>query len=206
VRGLLDFPPAVDRPRPPARQLPPAIETETGEQISVQLLVQTLARLRPAGSVIVEEAPSTRPVMCEYLPNDEPDSFFTTASGGLGHGMPAAVGRLIGQPDKRVIAVVGDGSTMYAPQALWTAAQLGDIPLTVIVVNNGRYATVHSFARAFGMKGAVGSDLPGLDFATIARGHGCAAATVRRPDELAQALRTALASNSPYLLDVVVSD
>jgi len=203
VETLLAYGPTVPRPTPPLRPSPAPVATT--DTITVEGLIQTLARVRPPDSVIVEEAPSTRPVMCEYLPNDEPESFYTCASGGLGLGLPSAVGMVLARPDRRVITIVGDGSTMYSPQALWTAAQLGAAPLTVLVVNNGGYATVHHFARLLDIGKPVGADLPGLDFVALARAHGCQAARVRRRAELEPALVEALSSDVPFLLDVIVS-
>ncbi|MGW4905295.1 benzoylformate decarboxylase [Streptomyces sp. NPDC004270] len=207
VRDLLAHPPKTARMTarrmPPARPAPPA--PATSDAITQAFLVATLARLRPADSVIVEEAPSTRPVMCEYLPNNRPESFYTCASGALGHSLPAAVGIALARPDQRVVALLGDGSSMYSIQALWTAARLG-LPLTVIVVNNASYATVDRFAQRFGIEKPVGTALPGLDFAGLARAQGCAGSTVSRPEALADALREALTSPVPHLLEVVVGD
>jgi benzoylformate decarboxylase len=87
--------------------------------------MQQIAALRPAGSIVVEEAPSSRQAMQDHLPMLEADSFHTCASGGLGHGLPAAVGVALGRPDRKVIGLIGDGSSMYSIQALWTAAELG---------------------------------------------------------------------------------
>jgi benzoylformate decarboxylase len=203
VADLLRHPPRHARPAPPRRSQPVPVEA-TGP-ITVELLMQTLSRLRPAGSVLVEEAPSSRPVMCEYLPNDEPESFFTCASGGLGLGLPSAVGMLLGRPDRRVVAVIGDGSMMYAIQALWSAAQLGAAPMTVIVVNNGGYSTVRHFAGLLGMDKPVGADLPGIDFVGLANAQGCRGSRVDSAADLPAVLAEALASDGPYVLDVVVS-
>ncbi|WAP60633.1 thiamine pyrophosphate-dependent enzyme [Streptomyces sp. S465] len=130
-------------------------------------------------------------------------AFYTTASGALGHGLPAAVGMALGRPGTRVVAVVGDGSARYAIQALWSAARLR-LPITVIVVNNRRYATVEGFADRLGMGKPVGTTLDGLDFAALATAQGCAGRQVADPAELVPALRAALTATSPYLLDVVV--
>ena len=87
----------LERTRPPARsapkgrsEAPPAVTPS--DRISMAYLMQTLSDLRPPDSVIVEESPSSRRTMQTYLPIDRPNSFFTCASGGLGHSMPAAVG------------------------------------------------------------------------------------------------------------------
>ncbi len=203
VRDLLGFVPRVERTPPPGRAVPARVAAS--EAISDAFLMQTLADLRPADSVIVEEAPSTRPVMCERLPFDRAESFYTCASGGLGHSLPAAVGMALAWPSRRVIAVLGDGSSMYSIQALWTAAQLGDLPITIVVVNNGAYATVRRFAQRLGMDKPVGCDLPGIDFAGLARAQGCLATRVDSAHQLAAVLKAALNSPVPHLVDVVVA-
>ncbi|MEW2512415.1 benzoylformate decarboxylase [Streptomyces sp. NPDC046870] len=193
-----------DRPRPrPAPRRPAERVEATGPYVTAPYLVQTLADLRPQGSVIVEEAPSTRPVMCEHLPNDGPDSFFTTAGGALGYGLPAAVGMALARSDRQVIAVLGDGSAMYAIQALWSAARLG-VRLAVVVVDNGGYATVDSFARRFGIDKPAGTELGGLDFPALAAAQGCRGEQVTTPHELGPALRRAFASPLPYVVSVLV--
>ena len=96
-------------------------------------------------SVIVEEAPTARAVMHRHLPIFEPETFYTMCSGGLGHSMPAAVGVALARPDKKVIALIGDGSAMYAIQALRSAAQL-KLPITFIILKNRRYAALREFA------------------------------------------------------------
>jgi benzoylformate decarboxylase len=202
VDDLLRYPPAGPRPGPPRRARP--APAQAARAITLEYLMQTLHDLRPPGSIIVEEAPSSRPAMCEFLPNDAPESFFTCASGGLGLGLPSAVGMLLGRPGQRVIAVIGDGSMMYSVQALWSAARLGSAPMTVLVINNGGYAILRQFARLHGVDKPVGTDLPGLDFAGLARAQGCQGTRVDRAADLPAALAEALASDVPYLLDVVV--
>ena len=86
-------------------------------------------------SVLVEEAPSHRPAMQKPMPMRGQDSFYTMASGGLGYGLPAAVGIALRRPAMRIVCLIGDGSAMYSIQALWTAAQ-HKLPLTVVVINN----------------------------------------------------------------------
>ena len=100
--------------------------------------------------------------------------FYTMASGGLGYGLPAAVGVALAKPDRRVIAIIGDGSLMYSIQALWTAAQ-HRLPLSVVVINNGGYGAMRSFSQTLKVKAPPGIDLPGIDSVQIAKGFGCAA-------------------------------
>ncbi len=133
--------------------------------------MQQLAALRPAGSIIVEEAPSTRGPMHDYLPIIARDTFYTCASGGLGHGLPAAIGVALGRRNEKVIALLGDGSSMYAIQGLWTAAQL-QLPITFIIVNNRRYEALLQFGRHFGLARTVGTSLADIDFCGLALSQG----------------------------------
>jgi benzoylformate decarboxylase len=87
-------------------------------------LMQQIAALRPEDSIVVEEAPSSRGAMHDHLPMLHRDAFHTCASGGLGHGLPAAVGVALARPGRKVIGLLGDGSAMYSIQGLWTAARL----------------------------------------------------------------------------------
>ena len=76
----------------------------------------------------------------------EPDSFHTCASGGLGHGLPAAVGVALGLPTRKVIGLIGDGSAMYSIQGLWTAAEL-QLPVAFVIVNNRSYQALVEFGK-----------------------------------------------------------
>jgi benzoylformate decarboxylase len=191
--------------RPAARGRTPAARVSAGDRISIALLMQTLADVRPADSIIVEESPSSRRTMQLHLPIDRPNSFFTCASGGLGHSLPAAVGIALARSARqRIIGLFGDGSAMYSIQALWSAADLG-LPMTIVIVNNGGYAALAEFSSHFNITQLVGTQLPGIDFVGLACSLGCRAVRVERPDALAPALTTALASPVPFLVDVAVA-
>jgi benzoylformate decarboxylase len=176
----------------------------TGTHLTDRYLMQQIAATRPAGSIIVEEAPSSRTALQDHLPITERDTFYTCASGGLGHGLPAAIGIALGRPGEKVIAIVGDGSSMYAIQGLWTAAQR-KLPITFVIVNNGRYEALVQFGRHFGLSEMVGTSLPQIDFCSIARGQGCRADRVDCADMLDNVLRAAFAAPDPTLVEVVVS-
>jgi benzoylformate decarboxylase len=209
--GLLDL---LDRPAPPARPLPVAREAppraqaaQAGERLSVAYVLQTLTELRPRSSIIVEEAPSSRPVMHGYLPIYEAETFYTMCSGGLGHALPAAVGVALARPGERVIGLIGDGSAMYAIQGLWSAAQLS-LPITFLILKNRRYAALQEFAPVFGYKADAalpGTELPDLDFVALAAGHGVKAARVETAAELRPALEQALRSTAPFLVEIEVA-
>jgi benzoylformate decarboxylase len=206
--GVLDL---LARPAPPARELPPLRVApplaEPSKVMSVAFVLQTLAEVREPDSIIVEEAPSARPVMQRYLPILRSETFYTMCSGGLGYSLPAAVGVALAKPDRKVIGLVGDGSAMYSIQALWSAAQL-KLPITFIVLNNHRYAALQEFAPTFGFKPEdrlEGTDLPDIDFVSLAHGHGCAAVRVSDPHALRRVLIEALQSQMPMLVEVDVA-
>lgn len=191
---------AEPRPRVAANEFRPAAPL-SGDSLTDCYLLQQIAALRPPGSIIVEEAPSSREPMHDHLPITERNGFYTCASGGLGHGLPAAVGVALGRPGERVIAVLGDGSAMYAIQGLWNAAQL-KLPITFIIFKNGGYHALDKFASHFGLPATVGTKLPGLDFCVLARAQGLEALHVGAPDGLDQALRRAFQSPGPVLVEV----
>jgi benzoylformate decarboxylase len=183
------------------RALPPA--PKAADPIPAEFLLHMLSTLMPAGAMLVEEAPSHRPLMHKYLPMRGQDSFVTMASGGLGYGLPASVGIALGRPDVRTVCVVGDGSAMYSIQALWTAAQR-KLPLTVIVINNAGYGAMRSFSQVMQVRNVPGLDLPGIDFVAIAQGLGCDAMRVSKASEVRDALARGLAHEGVSLIEVMV--
>ena len=201
IRDLLSGPDPRLRPDPKARVPSPLL---SGPGLTDAYLMQQVALLRPKGSIIVEEAPSSRGAMHDYLPIVDRDGFYTCASGGLGHGLPAAIGIALARPREKVIALLGDGSSMYAIQGLWTAAQLA-LGITFVIIKNRRYEALLEFGRHFGLQRTVGTSLPDIDFCALARGQGVKAIAIYRVDTLDDALRTAFATlTKPTLVEVAV--
>jgi benzoylformate decarboxylase len=200
VQDLLAGPEPQARSAPPPRPGPAPV---SGEPLTDSYLLQQLAALRRPDSIIVEEAPAARGPMHDRLPILRRDTFYTCASGGLGHGLPAAVGVAMARPGEKVIALLGDGSSMYSIQGLWSAAQLA-LPITFIIVNNRRYEALLQFGRHFKLARTVGTLLPGIDFCALARAQGCDAVRVEHAGQLDDALRQALAAPRPTLVEVLV--
>ncbi len=198
---LLEMLPETGRAMPAGRILPPA--PRAGDPIPAELVLHTLSAAMPDGAVLVEEAPSHRPAMQKFMPMRGQDSFYTMASGGLGHSLPAAVGIALGRPGVRTVCLIGDGSAMYSIQALWTAAQR-KLPLTVVVLNNSGYGAMRSFSQVMQVRNVPGLDLPGIDFVRIAEGMGCDAVRVTKSSELAPALQRGLAHDGTSLIEVTV--
>jgi benzoylformate decarboxylase len=201
IRALLGVP----APARPAPSLPARAAPLLPDRLTDRYLLQQIAALRPPGSILVEEAPSSRGAMHDHLPMLEPDSFFTCASGGLGYGLPAAVGVALARPARKVIAVLGDGSAMYSIQGLWSAAQLA-LPVTFVIVNNRSYRALNEFAPHFGVTTPPGTSLPNLDFCALARAQGVEAVRITRCAELDAALCRAFAATGPLLVEAWIAE
>jgi benzoylformate decarboxylase len=197
--------PASDRLAPRVR--PRAPEPAAEKPITAAYLFHTLARVKPRDAVIVGESPSNLVAFHAYVRNDIPASFFLAGSGGLGFGLPAAVGLALAERhtrrNRRVIAVIGDGSAQYSIQALWTAAQLA-LPVVFVIPRNGEYAVLKAFAAFENTPGVPGLDLPGMDLVKLAEGFGCPGRRVDEPGDVADALRDALRGDRPALLEVAI--
>jgi benzoylformate decarboxylase len=189
----------VRRAAPKGRTRPPAPPVQ--DPIGGELAMHTLAETWPQRAVLVEEAPSHRNALHDFFPVRSSGGFYACASGGLGFALPAAVGVALADPSRKVVAVVGDGSSLYTIQALWSAAQ-HRLPITFVILNNAGYGAVKSLGARMGISHMPGSDVTGVDFGEIARGFGCMASRVERAADLAPILQQAYASDRPWLVDV----
>jgi len=162
-----------------------------------------LARSLTPDTAIVEEAPSHKDAFRAHVPLGLVTEYFAMSSGGLGFALPAAAGLALSGRFDRVIAVIGDGSTMYSTQALWTIAQRA-LPVTLIILNNGGYGAMRSFSRILNSGPVPGIDISGLDFCEIAHGHGVPAAPATTQQMFVQALAKAQISNGPFLIEAQV--
>jgi thiamine pyrophosphate-dependent enzyme len=139
------------------------------------------------------------------LPTVRTGSFFATASGGIGWGVPAAVGVALADRDRgvsrAVIGLIGDGSSQYSVQALWTAAQ-HQLPIVYVVMRNDEYSILKSFSVLEETPGVPGLDLPGLGIAALARGWGCRAVDVETTEKLEQEFKTALGADTTTVIVV----
>jgi benzoylformate decarboxylase len=178
-------------------------DAPAADRLTDALLMARLHALRPRGIAVVEEAPSTRGPLHDHFALRADDEFHTCASGGLGHGLPAAIGVALARPDRPVLCILGDGSAMYAIQGLWSAAQTG-ADVRFVIVNNGGYAALDQFGALFGIE-AVGSKLPGIDFVALAEGQGVAAERIADAAGLDDAITRLFAGGGPRLLEVAIT-
>jgi benzoylformate decarboxylase len=194
-----------------ARRLVADAEAAAGRTpIAPAFLMHTLAGLLPADAVVVDESASSLPHVLRHLPFGPRAEFFGSKTGTLGWAMGAAVGAQLAWPERAVVATIGDGSVMYAPQALWTAARYR-LPITYVVVNNTSYAILKSGMVTLGLPSAKrgiypGMDLvdPEIDYLALARAMGVRAARVEKPADLRDTLADCLAHRGPALVDVAI--
>lgn len=191
------------RPRARAIGRKPLVQPLPGDPPSGEYAYHLIRRLMPEDAVIVEEAPSHRNALRDHLPITSSGGFYCGASGGLGWALPAAVGVALAEPMRKIICVVGDGSSLYTIQGLWTAVR-EKLPVAFVVLNNSGYGALRSFGGMLGIPGAPGHDVPGVDFVSIAQGFGCQAQRAAGASELEAALAAAFAADEPRLVEVML--
>ncbi|MFB0628950.1 benzoylformate decarboxylase [Streptomyces sp. AB3(2024)] len=205
VRALL-----AELPERRAPEAAPRIEravsyAETDGVLTPLAAMSAIAQGAPENTLWINESPSNLGQFHDATRISAPGSFLFTAGGGLGFGLAAAVGAQLGAPDRPVVCVIGDGSTHYAVQALWTAAAYR-IPVTFVVLSNQRYAILQWFAQVERAQGAPGLEIPGLDITSIATGYGVPAHRATGAGELTKLVReSALQQDGPVLIDVPVA-
>ena len=168
------------------------------------LALSVVNALSPEAILVDEGLTSSR-----YIPalraHTERFGYHALASGGIGWGLPAAIGASLANPNRPVVCFQGDGSAMYSIQALWTAAN-HKLPLTVVLINNGGYRIIKQRLLAFHQdRHFVGMDFadPPVDFTALAKSLGVAANRITDPAQLDQ-LATVFLQPGPKLLEIMV--
>ncbi len=199
--GAADAPVARAEPSPP----PPA----SGE-LTADSACQTIAALLPEGAIVSEEAVTSGLTFAAQSAGAPRHDVLTLTGGAIGQGLPVAVGAAIACPDRPVLALEGEGSSMYTIQSLWTMAR-EELDITVVIFNNSSYAILNIElervgAKEGGPKAKSQLDLagPDLDFVALAKGQGVPAVRVDTAEDLAAALRRSFAEPGPNLIEAVV--
>lgn len=170
-----------------------------------------LVRALPPRTAVVDEAITTGFYVRRFHHDSSPDRYFFCKGGGLGWGMPFALGVSLGLGEEPTVAAVGDGAAMYSCQALWTAAHR-NLPVLFAVFNNRQYLILKNNLR--GMDGrsvakgnfvAMDLDSPPVDFVGLARSMGVEATLVETAAEVGEAARAAMASGRPHLLEIPIA-
>jgi benzoylformate decarboxylase len=178
-----------------------------GEPLRAGHVLDALAERLPPDALLVEECPSNQPELYQRIPVRVPFGFLSTANGCLGFGLAGSIGARMGLPDRPVVAVLGDGSTTYAIQALWSAGHYG-VGVLLVVLANGGYAIMDALARRQG-GAAPWPGLESVDIAGLARSFGCPAVRVETHDDLTRVLDEVLpdlaSRREPLLVQAVVA-
>jgi benzoylformate decarboxylase len=196
------------------RRLKHAFEIEAAAartDLTAEFVAQHLAAAVPENFVMVDEAISNRHVFTATLPFGEPRAYLSANGGSLGYAVGLAAGLHHGGETRQIVTVIGDGSLMYYPQALWGLAQ-ADAPVIVIVLNNQSYRVLKLIiSRMGGPWNAEGDPTPGLDLvgpsvdiAGLARAFGVEAVRADTPAAFRAALSAALSSSQPFVIEAVV--
>jgi benzoylformate decarboxylase len=187
---------------PPPAPAPPG----PGEPLRAGHVLAALAERLPRDAMLLEETPSSRPELHARIPATAPLGFIS-AMGMLGFALPAAIGVRMARPDRPVLTVVGDGSSLYQIQALWSAAAYG-AGVLFIVLRNGGYAIMNRLAERAGSDGPWPA-LDDIDVAAMARAQGCEARRIETHADLTGSLDEVLSTlrdrTTPLLLEVVVA-
>jgi benzoylformate decarboxylase len=181
--------------------------------VSISRLMAEIKKVVDPDTVIVDDCWSSSGMLRKTLDLTEHKSFYRARQGGsIGWGLPGALGVKLGSPDKKVLAVSGDGSASWSMQSLWTAARY-KIPVTYVITNNATYRQVKLVRRIvlgdyplnekhLGME----LDKPVINFSLLAESMGVKGERVERPEDLNHVLNTAMDSEEPRLVEVFVEN
>ena len=165
----------------------------------------------PPGTSVVDESITMTGHVRGFVRAEQHGDYLFCKGGGLGWGMPAALGVSLGRGREPVLCIVGDGSAMYSPQALWTAAR-ESLPVVFAVVNNRQYLILkHALRQREGAAAAndryIGMDVvdPAIDYVSLARSMGVDAHVVDRAADIGDAVKAALALGRPSLIEIPVA-
>jgi benzoylformate decarboxylase len=190
--------------KPPAQ--PSSLEA-TGD-ITPKGLVTTLGEILPEKAILVNEGIMTSLTLPHILRLQPSQGYYANSGGGLGWGVPAAMGIKLIEKDRPIVVLVGDGSLIFGIQSLWTAAHY-QIPIIILVCNNRGYQAIKAALLGYGGKAAeektfLGCEItqPEIDFVQISKGFGVPGLSINRLEELKPAFNQALEAQTPYLIDI----
>ncbi|ELY80139.1 thiamine pyrophosphate-binding protein [Natrinema pallidum] len=176
-------------------------------------LVDAMERVAGDAAIVDEGVTSKYAMLTRW--ELEPEQYISNKGGGLGYGLPAAVGAAVAEEQRDeprdVVGFIGDGSYQYYPHSIYSAARYG-LDLTVVISDNRNYRILKD--NTLDIMGGEESDYefvgmdfdPAVDLVKNAESHGARAELVETPDEIEDTLEAALAREGPDVLDVLVHD
>ena len=182
------------------------------EPASMPRVMAEIRDALPARAIVIDESITASIDLARTLDFDGPGSYYGARGGGIGQGIAGALGVAVAAPRRPVMCITGDGSAMYAIQALWTAAHVG-LPIVFVILANREYRVLKHNIDVYRQKFDITSqepyahmDLggPTLGFVEMAAGMGVAATRVAKPGEIGAAIKAAFASGKPHLVEVAI--
>jgi len=193
----------------PERQEAARPERPSGP-LTAETACQAIGAVLPEGAIVSDEAVTsgaTLPVNTAGAPRHD---WLTLTGGAIGQGLPVAVGAAVACPDRPVLALEADGSSLYTIQSLWTMAR-EQLNVTVVIFNNRSYAILNMElarvgARAAGPHAKAQLDLsqPDVDFVSIGKSFGVQSSRADTAEQLTDALERAIAEPGPHLIEVLI--
>jgi len=176
-------------------------------------LVDAMERVAGDAAIVDEGVTSKYAMLTRW--DLGPEQYMSNKGGGLGYGLPAAVGAAVAEEQleepRDVVDFIGDGSYQYYPHSIYSAARY-DLDLTVVISDNRNYRilkdnTLHLMGGEEDDYEFVGMDFePAVDLVKNAESHGARAERIETPDGIEGALEDALEREGPDVLDVLVQD
>ncbi len=166
----------------------------------------------PARTIVVDETITASIDLARTIDFAGAGDYFGARGGGIGQGLAGALGVAVGQPDRPVVCISGDGSAMYAIQALWTAAHVG-LPIVFVILANGEYRVLKHNIDVYRQRFGIASqepyahmDLaaPRLGFVEMAAGMGVAGTRIAKSADIQPAIRAAFASGKPHVVEIAI--
>jgi len=186
------------------REEHPAFNVTAGNGLFPQSVVRGIYEVTGGEAIIVTGVGQHQMWAAQHYYFDKPNTLVSSGGlGTMGYGLPAAVGVKIGNPDKTVWCLDGDGSFQMTIQELATIAQ-ERAAVKIAVFNNGYLGMVRQWQDLFYEKRYVATPLSGPDFVRIAEAYGISGARVKHDKEIAPAVERAMAEDRPFLIDFMV--
>ena len=189
-----------------AESIKKASQKSGSQPIEPEWLMMALSNQLTENCIVVDEGLTAAKSLLDFMPLRDRYSYFGMVSGGIGWGIAAAIGVQLAQPNRRVVAIIGDGSAMYSPQALWTAAHLR-LPITFVILNNRGYRILKERLIAFHSDNRfIGMDFknPPIDIAALSTALGTPGTQINQPAEFIDCFAESLKNTGPSLLEVMV--
>jgi thiamine pyrophosphate-dependent acetolactate synthase large subunit-like protein len=179
--------------------------------ISGPRLMHEIKQVLPDNALVFSEAVTNNKHVEMAVAPDRPGRLVKVRGGGIGPGLPGALGAALARPDRKVVGICSDGAAMYSITALWTAAH-HKIPVTYVMLSNRAYRILKLNMVEYLGEGAAGRDFvamdlidPELRFDRMAESMGVPARRVERPEDLPAALDEAVNHrDGPFLVDVLI--